>query len=140
MRISFRIILINFVIVVLVLGSAAFAFYSAMYKVLTSQQSRHLLSSANSFIYAYRTKLIETEDEFMSVFANDLGIVLNKKKLEAENIDFILERETSDPNTVLRYACSERIHLPASNFNLNEFLEFNPYVIVATYNGGNSKD
>ena len=88
MRISFRILLINFVIVVLVLGIAAVAFYSTMYKVLTSQQSQHLLSSANSFIYAYQAKLIEAEDEFLSFVSDDLNKILWNKKLSARNIDF----------------------------------------------------
>ena len=112
MRISFRILLINFVIVVLVLGSAAVAFYSTMYKVLTSQQSQHLLSSANSFIYAYQAKIIETEDEFLSLFSNKIDEILNKKKLSAHNIDFIIEQS---PGNNGRRRRASRAASPSTN-------------------------
>ncbi|MBT8379625.1 MAG: response regulator [Ignavibacteria bacterium] len=135
MRISFRILLINFVIVVLVLGSAAVAFYSTMYEVLTSQQSQHLLTSANSFIYAFQTKLIETEDEFLSLFSDDFDSILNRKKLSARNIDFILE--LSPNNKVLRYTCNDQIFIPGQKFHLNEFLQLNPYIIKLKHRAEN---
>ncbi len=140
MRISFRILLINFVIVVLVLGSAAVAFYSTMYEVLTSQQSQNLLNSANSFIYAYQAKLIESEDAFLSVVADDLDKILNKRKLSARNIDFIIEQNVNDTNKILRYACNEQVYLPGNNFNLTEFLELNPYTLKLKYNAENGKE
>ena len=140
MRISFRILLINFVIVVLVLGSAAVAFYSTMYEVLTSQQSQNLLNSANSFIYAYQAKLIESEDAFLSVVADDLDKILNKRKLSAKNIDFIIEQNVNDTNKILRYACNEQVYLPGNNFNLTEFLELNPYTLKLKYNAENGKE
>lgn len=140
MRISFRILLINFVIVVLVLGSAAVAFYSTMYEVLTSQQSQNLLNSANSFIYAYQAKLIESEDAFLSVVADDLDKILNKRKLSAKNIDFIIEQNVNDTNKILRYACNEQVYLPGNNFNLTEFLELNPYTLKLKHNAENGKN
>jgi len=139
MRISIRIILINFVIVVLVLGSAAFAFYSAMYKVLTAQQSQHLIGSANSFIYAYQAKLIELEDEFRSVINNDFAAIVNKKKLNARNIDFIFEEPGNNQTTILNFACSERVHLPGESFTPKEFFESNPFVLKLSHNEGDGK-
>ena len=139
MRISLRILLINFVIVVLVLGSAAFAFYSTMYKVLTSQQSQHLLNSANSFIYAYQARLIESEDEFLALASDDLGTILNRKKLNARNIDFIIEQDANDANTILRYVSNDQVYLPRKIFTLNEFFELNPYLLLLKYNAENGK-
>jgi len=140
MRISFRILLINFVIVVLVLGIAAVAFYSTMYKVLTSQQSQHLLSSANGFIYAYQSKLIESEDEFLSIFADNLDKTLNKRKLSARNIDFIIEQNVNDANKILRFTCNEQVYLPGNNFTLTEFLELNPYILKLKHSTENGKE
>ncbi len=140
MRISFRILLINFVIVVLVLGSAAFAFYSTMYNVLTSQQSQHLLNSANSFIYAYKAKLIEAEDEFMSVLSGNLQSTLKGKLLTVRHIDFILEVESNGESKILNFASNEQVYLPGKNFNLTEFLEFNPYVLILKHGRDEKSD
>jgi signal transduction histidine kinase/CheY-like chemotaxis protein len=140
MRISFRILLINFVIVVLVLGSAAVAFYSTMYEVLTSQQSQNLLNSANSFIYAYQAKLIESEDEFLSIVTDDLDKILNKRKLSARNIDFIIEQNVNDANKIVRFACNEKVYLPGNNINLTEFLALNPHTIKLKYSAENDKE
>ncbi|MCH7516366.1 MAG: hypothetical protein IIB08_04455 [Bacteroidetes bacterium] len=65
MKISIRIILINFVVVVLIMGSSVTAFYSVLYKTLSSQKSNSLISSANNFVYAYRSKILEAEDELL---------------------------------------------------------------------------
>ena len=85
MKISLRILIINFAIVVLIIGSSAVAFYSIMYNALTSQRSQYLVRSANDFIYAYGEMLQDTEDDFLYFINKSPAIptLANEK-----NIDF----------------------------------------------------
>jgi hypothetical protein len=64
MKIRYRILLINFAIVVLIITSSAVAFYSIMYSSLTAQRTQSLTRSANDFVYAYREMLQDSEDDF----------------------------------------------------------------------------
>ncbi len=133
MKISLRILLINFIIVVLIISSAAIGFYSIMYEVLSSQQSRHLINSANNFIYAYRSKILETEDEFLALTPENVSRVLNNRKLTNDKLDFVLETSGGDFSPFRRIACSERIYIPDKNFGLKEFIDYNPYVLILEY-------
>ena len=130
MKISLRILLINFIIVVLTISSAAIVFYSIMYEVLSTQQSRHLINSANNFIYAYRSKILETEDEFLALTLNNVSGVLNNRKLANDKLDFILETSGGDFTPIRRIACNEKIYVPDQNFGLKEFIDYNPYVLI----------
>ncbi|MEE9448572.1 MAG: response regulator [Ignavibacteriaceae bacterium] len=133
MKISLRILLINFIIVVLIISSAAIGFYSIMYEVLSSQQSRHLINSANNFIYAYRSKILETEDEFLALTPENVSRVLNNRKLTNDKLDFVLETSGGDFAPFRRIACSEKIYVPDKNFGLKEFIDYNPYVLILEY-------
>ena len=79
MKISFRILFINFAIVAVILISSAVAYYSVMYNVLTSQQSKYLLNSANDFIYSYREMMQNVDDDFAILAGNDPAEVFNQK-------------------------------------------------------------
>ena len=65
MKISYRILFITFAVVVLIIGSSAFTFYSIMYNVLSSQQSKYLGNSVDNFSYLYREVFQNTEDDFL---------------------------------------------------------------------------
>ena len=95
MKITYRILFINFAIVFLVIGSAAFAFYSIMYSVLTSQHSKYLLNSTNDFIYAYREAIDNTEEDFLYLLKNGINQKLSSQQLTEKNIDFILKTNPS---------------------------------------------
>ncbi|NNG27244.1 MAG: response regulator, partial [Ignavibacteriaceae bacterium] len=133
MKISLRILLINFIIVVLIISSAAIVFYSIMYNVLSSQQSRQLINSANNFIYAYRSKMVETEDEFLALTPENVSTFLNNRKLTNDKLDFVLEISDAEFAPFSRIAYSEKIHVPDKNFGLKEFVNYNPYVLILEY-------
>ena len=130
MKISFRILLINFVTVVLILSSATIAFYSIMYNVLASQQSQQLINSANNFIYIYRGSVMETEDEFLSFQPNELERYLFSGRLNTPNIDFIFELSDKNGNEILRKTYNKKVYIPEKKFGVKEFLEYNPYVVT----------
>jgi signal transduction histidine kinase/CheY-like chemotaxis protein len=130
MKLSYRIIFINFAIVVLVIASSAFGFYSIMYNALTSQQSRHLLNAANNFIYTYRDFLQEVQDGY-TLARKDLasGYEINEYRLGKE-LDFILEVKADDVLLLQDKAHKDFVAIPSSQFTLNDFILNNPYAIV----------
>src|SRR3989339_560461 len=129
MKISLRILIINFAIVVLIIGSSAVAFYSIMYNALTSQRSQYLVRSANDFIYAYGEMLQDTEDDFLYFINKSPAIptLANEK-----NIDFILEAAKSTDLLIKRYS-KEIISIPEKSFSVNEFISNNPFAVVKKY-------
>jgi len=133
MKISIRILLINFLIVVLILGSSFFVFYSIAYKVLTSFQTRNLRQSANSFTYAYRSLQSDVEDDFFALYNEGIESAFKNQRLQTKNVDFILEENDKSDSKFLRYVVKNNIYLPERNFNLKEFLNDNPYVILMSF-------
>ena len=136
MKISYRILIINFAIVVLIIGSSAVAFYSIMYNALTSQRSQYLVRSANDFIYAYRGMIQDTEDDFLYYIKRSplASLPLNEK-----NIDFIFENAKGSDLLYKSYA-KENIYLPGKNFSAEEFLSNNPHAVVKKYVDENGKE
>ena len=129
MRISLRILLINFIIVALILSASVFAFYSVMYNVLISQQSRQLVSATNNFIYALKSKTIEFEDEFLEFSSFEIETILKTNNLKSTNIDFILQLDSSSGN-IIKMAVNKNVYLPGRAITWEEFLNYNPYALV----------
>jgi len=130
MKISYRILIINFAIVVLIIGSSAVAFYSIMYNVLTSQQSQYLINSANDFIYAYREMLQDTDDDFLYLVKDRTSSL--DFFLENKNIDFILE-EIEGTHSLSGKFSKDIVQIPDNNFSLNGFIANNPYAVIREY-------
>jgi len=139
MKISFRILLINFLIVALILGSSFVVFYSISYEVLTSFQTRNLRQSTNSFAYVYRSLLTEMEDNFFSIYNDDIDLPFKNQKLSTKNIDFVLEGNDTPDDNFSRYVVNHNIYLPERRFNLKEFLNYNPYVILLSFKDNNNR-
>jgi signal transduction histidine kinase/CheY-like chemotaxis protein len=132
MKITYRILIINFAIVFLVIGSAAFAFYSIMYTVLTSQHSKYLLNSTNDFIYAYRGLIDNTEEDFLYLMKNGIDQKLPSQQLFEKNIDFILK---SDPSKfITNKLFNEKVYAPEKLNSLDEFKAYNPLAVIKSHN------
>jgi signal transduction histidine kinase/CheY-like chemotaxis protein len=135
MKISYRILIINFAIVVLIIGSSAVAFYSIMYNALTSQRSQYLVRSANDFIYAYRGIMQDTEDDFLYYIKKS---PLASLSLNEKNIDFIFENANGSDLLLKRYA-KEYVYLHKKSFTVDEFLSNNPYAVIKKYVNENGR-
>lgn len=102
MKISIRILLINFIIVVLVFVSSTIAFYSLTGKIVSSQQTKNLLNSEKDFVYVLQSVMQDMDDEFLKfIKANRLN---NSPGLQDSRIDFIISANsdsTADPAVFL---------------------------------------
>ena len=133
MKISLRIILINFVVVVLVMGITAIAFYSIMYKTLASQKSKGLITSANNFAYAYQKALLNYEDEFIGLTSENIDNIFSYKNLKTQNLDFVLETQPDGNNRIIKKSFTSDVNIPQKSLTLDRFLEYNPYAIISEY-------
>lgn len=133
MKISLRILLINFLIVVIILGSSFFVFYTIVYEVLTSSQTRNLRQSANNFMYVYRLLQSETEDDFFSVYNRGIETFWKEQKLQMKHIDFILELSNEADGFISRSLVKQYIYLPEKEFNLRDFQNYNPYLMTMSF-------
>jgi signal transduction histidine kinase/CheY-like chemotaxis protein/HAMP domain-containing protein len=132
MKIGYRILFINFAIVVLILGSSAIAFYSIMYNVLSSQQSKYLLNASNNFIYNTRNMLREADDEFQYIVNNNIENEFNRAYLNTKNIDFILETSNINSDLIIKKIYKQNIFHSSSLSSLKEFRAYNPFTIMQT--------
>jgi signal transduction histidine kinase/DNA-binding response OmpR family regulator/HAMP domain-containing protein len=139
MKISFRILFINFAIVAVILISSAAAFYSIMYNVLTTQQSKYLLNSVNDFVYAYREITQNADDDFTFIINNDLGKVLEQKEPLSKNIDFVLMQSGDSRGYIIKNVCKSNVYISNHQFTITDFLKNNPSAIVRTFRGNDNR-
>ena len=130
MKISYRILFINFFVVVLIIGSASFAFYSIMYNVLTSQQSKYLLKSSNDFIFAYNETFQNTEDDFNQLSRTEL---FSGERLKSTSIDFILEQDSKNVKIYSRSVVKAGVNLSQKFSSLEEFISNNPSAVIKSH-------
>jgi signal transduction histidine kinase/CheY-like chemotaxis protein len=131
MKLSLRILLINFTVVVIILGSATFAFYSIMYNVLASQQSKNLQNSLNEFLYTYRGLLQDSEDDFYKIENEHKDIFTSSGSL-TRNLDFIIETRSSK-DKASRWIGKKEVIFPGGDFSIEKFLADNPFVTLNNY-------
>ncbi len=130
MKISYRILIINFAIVALILGSSAIAFYSIMYNVLSSQQSKYLLNSANEFNYTFRSMVSDIQDEFKYAENKNPDNLFSQSLENYKDIDFIIETATSTSNTILNKTFKNSIAFPNSIETMEDFNRRYPCSLV----------
>ena len=140
MKISYRILFITFAVVVLIIGSSAFTFYSIMYNVLSSQQSKYLSNSVNNFSYLYREVFQNSEDDFLFLLNSNEKLTEKFQKLPRQypgkNIDFIFE-STTDSSNLKTIFYKEDVNIPKNEFSIEVFLERNPAAVVKIYKSHN---
>lgn len=130
MKINHRIILVNLLIVAIVLGSTAIAFYTIMYNTLTSQLSQNIVNSSRNFIFTYRSFIDDLDEEFLSYNSRNPELLFERPTLFGNLNDFFLEAGVSDSTKITRYASKNFIQIPNHNFTINDFIQLNPYAIV----------
>ena len=139
MRINHRIILVNLLIVAIVLGSAAIAFYSIMYQTLTSQQSKNIINSSRNFIFTYRSFIDDIDEEFWTLNNRNPEFLFERPTLYGNLNDFFLEAEILDSAKISRYSSKNWIQIPKQNFTIDEFVQQNPYAVINSKRTANNR-
>ncbi|MCX6150379.1 MAG: response regulator [Ignavibacteriales bacterium] len=138
MKISFRILLINFVIVVLIFASSTLVFYSLTKKLISLQHSKTLLNSANDFVFDFQSSIQEMDEEFLR-----LKTVSNFQKpvdLDDKKIDFLFKQNGDDEIIPDYYFVKSTIIFDSKFSSLANFISKNPNSIIKSFNlGGGQK-
>lgn len=130
MRINHRIILVNLLIVAIVLGSAAIAFYTIMYNTLTSQLSQNIVNTSRNFNFIYRSYIDDLDNEFYTLVNKNPELLFERPALIGNLNDFYLESSFADSQKINRHAVKNYVQIPQHNFNVTEFIKLNPYAVI----------
>ncbi len=132
MKLNYRIILINFTILALILTGAGIAFYSIMNNVLTTQESKRLRDSANDLAFMFESTNKSCEESFKQILPDVLkGDTVLQFDQELKDLDFILRVEDGvnhHGNTLLLKGRS--IRTPKKDFTVKDFFVLNQNLIV----------
>jgi len=139
MKISLRILLINFAIVAIILVSSAIAYYSIMYNVLSSQQSKYLLNSANEFIYTFRSMMQDAESEFYYLANNNIAEVFKSQNSKTKNLDFIFNTGSNDTTKIQDKIYNSNVYFPNSTLTIQDFIKDNPLAVIESAKLPNNK-
>ncbi|MBP1682568.1 MAG: Signal transduction histidine kinase, partial [Ignavibacteriaceae bacterium] len=137
MKISFRILLINFLIVALILGTSFIVFYSIVYDVLTNYQTRNLRQSASSLVNVNKQLQVGIEDDFIALYTKGINAVWSEQNFQSRNLDFIIELNNE---SVLHYVVKNNIYLPQKEFSIRDFRTSNPYLFMMSYTSPDGKE
>lgn len=129
MKISFRILLINFTVVVIILLSAATVFYSLIFNTLNSQQTKNLINSSNSFIYSFQRLLSELDEELLSFLENKK----TNELINSRALDFVISIK-NDGSTIENIYLTKNVLINPGVKTISKFLETNPLAIVKRKN------
>uniref|UniRef100_A0A7V2ZMP2 Sensory/regulatory protein RpfC n=1 Tax=Ignavibacterium album TaxID=591197 RepID=A0A7V2ZMP2_9BACT len=127
MKISLRILLINFTVVVIVLVSATAVFYSLIFNSLNSQQTKNLINSSNSFIYSFQKLLSDLDDELLIFIENKK--VTDSNSLNSKILDFIILLN-DDGKSIEKIYYSKNVLINPNVISVNKFLEINPLAVI----------
>ncbi|MGE5400359.1 MAG: response regulator [Ignavibacteriales bacterium] len=138
MKISYRILLINFVIVVLVFVSSTLAFYSVTRKIVTSQHSKNLLNSAKDFVYNLQLAIRETDEDFSRILASGSF----KKDLDEgyPGIDFMFKINPDSSGNRDLFIIKKSVGADSSIASPPEFIKSYPNVLIKKYHTPSGAD
>lgn len=140
MKLSLRILLINFVIVLLILGSSALAIFTIMQKVLNEQRTQNIQSSSRNFSYVYSNEIQKSDFEFAEILENNLNSFLQKGSLAGSYNDFVVELSSDDSGIFERFVFSPIVNRPKGEITIKQFLEFNPYAVIKQFKDNAGKE
>ena len=81
----------------------------------------------------------DVEDDFFTLYNEGMESAFKNQRLQTKNIDFVLETSAKPDGNFLRYVVNHNIYLPERNFNLKEFLNYNPYVLLMSFEGTDNR-
>ncbi len=131
--------MINFAIVAIILVSSAIAYYSIMYNVLSSQQSKYLLNSANEFIYSFRGMMQDAESEFYYLADNNIDEVFKSQNSKTKNLDFIFYTDGNDSAKIQNKIFKSDVYFPKTTLTIQDFIKNNPLAVIKSVKLSNNK-
>ncbi|HMU42046.1 MAG TPA: response regulator [Ignavibacteriaceae bacterium] len=137
MKISLRILLINFLIVVVIITSAAVAFYSLMYNVISQKQSEQLLYSVNNFTFRFNEEIQSTDEAFGEFLKKNSSSFLPDDLDGEKKLDFILKTSGKQSFEVIDKTGKKDLLSLLNNNDLKSFFNQNPHLLIREFQAQN---
>ncbi|MFA7227519.1 MAG: ATP-binding protein [Melioribacteraceae bacterium] len=128
MKLKYRLILITFLIVLLISVTSTFIFYSLTGQLISQQQSKNILNSANDFTFALQTRLAKAEEDFKAIAP--LIYDFNKIDLDSTAIDFCFTLVNDSLINSRELKFKSRSFLNIRSYSFRQFFSDNPNVIL----------
>ena len=108
--------------------ASTFVFYSLAGRVLTQQQSKSILNSANDFAFVFQNEYLKMEEEFRSVFPH--GGNFNKINLDSTSIDFCFTLVNDSLINAREFKIKSESYLNIRSSSFRQFFSDNPNVVL----------
>jgi signal transduction histidine kinase/CheY-like chemotaxis protein len=128
MKLNVKFIIITFVIVLTISITSTVIFYSLASNVISNQQSKSLLNSANDFIFSLQDEL--------QLFEEDFQVVLPQTKnfetinLDSTSIDFIFTVENDSLISEKEFAKNKNAFVNYRANSIQKFFNDNPNILL----------
>lgn len=129
MKINVKLFLLTFSIISFVSISSAVIYHSLTIELLSNQQSKSLVNSANDFIFVFQKYVESLDEEFYNK-----KIIENESDLSKTNIDFIFNVDQDSVIQNFQTNLSKKVKIYSEVRSLSEFLFFNSNLIVRKKN------
>lgn len=131
MKINARLLLINFLVVSILLGGTAVAFYSIVAELLASQESKRLLTSTNDFLNVLEDQFRAMDNFISTQNAEGKEFDVADFSLQADSpIDFVFKIKNDSLIFPANIKANAAIQTLPGNFSLTDFVAVNPYLLI----------
>jgi len=140
MKINVRLLLINFVIVLVVTLTSTAVYYSVTNSFFKNQNSKIILKSANDFIFAIQSEISKVDESFSAfVNKNENPTKTNFENTAKPEFDFLFKtaNDTLILKNSLRVFNNQIINTDCQT--VSEFIHKNPNIILRNSKVGNQK-
>ena len=128
MRLNYRFILIAFVIVLIMSIASTLVFYSLAGSILSQQQSKSILNSANDFAFVFQNENQNIEEEFRLI-SPQVGN-FNRINLDSTSIDFCFTLVNDSLINTREFKIRSESYLNIRSSSFRQFFSDNPNVIL----------
>lgn len=125
MKINVKLFLLTFSIISFVSISSAIIYHSLTIELLSNQQSKSLVNSANDFIFVFQKYVESLDEEFYNK-----KIIENESDLSKTNIDFIFNVDKDSVIQNFQANINKKVKIYSEVKTLSEFLSFNSNLII----------
>lgn len=137
MKLSVKFIIITFFIVLTISVTSTVIFYSLAANVISNQQSKSLLNSANDFIFSLQNEIQLFEEDFQSILPQTKNY--RTINLDSTAIDFILTVESDSLIRKDEFVINKKAFINFRANTIQKFFNDNPNILLRYERVNNDK-
>ena len=128
MKLNYRLILITLLIVLFISVISTFIFYSLAGSLLTQQQSKNILNSANDFAFVFQNEVSKVEEDFKKIAPRINNF--DQINLDSTAIDFCFTLVNDSLINTREFKIKTKSYLNIRSSSFRQFFSDNPNVVL----------